>query len=305
MAKFPPKGKKKFGASPGPFFHGEAIEATSAELSARRMIPSGRFSKKKAVLRLALLEPNKGYSSRREFCWDIASIVAAYPELARKGTRSRKTVSHHIYLRTDPKNIERYLNDERIRRSINPECVEFLAVGTTGVEGLNAEIRHWFNGIVETHAPILRLKLRIFAIGKLMRFFSAMEDETTTQIKQTHLLSNIVSSWEPISLWPDWCGRQFALYWCKDTKRLMRPEEPNITQREKEDAEALAKWKLKTPQKKQKKAKHPKKHTPFARYKGVAKIPRKNPTLLPVTHRKSKDAIKAKSGRSRRHANKI
>ena len=45
-----------------------------------------------------------------------------------------------------------------------------------------------------------------------------------------------------------------------------------------------------------KKAKNPKKHTPFTRYKGVVGISRKNPTLLPVTPRKSMDAVKTKSG---------
>ena len=111
-------------------------------------------------------------------------------------------------------------------RYITPKCLEFLAVGTTGVEGLGAEIRHLFSGIVEMHAPILRLKLRIFPLCVLICFFSAVENETTTQIKQAYILRNILSAWEPISTWSDWCQSQDFAYWRKDTKRVVRPQAP-------------------------------------------------------------------------------
>ena len=63
-----------------------------------------------------------------------------------------------------PKNIERCLNNEGVRRQISRRFLRFLAVGAAGVEELNAELRHLLNGIVEFRAPILMLKLRIFFI---------------------------------------------------------------------------------------------------------------------------------------------
>ena len=81
---------------------------------------------------------------------------------------------------TDPENIERRLNNARIRRRISRQCIRFLAVGATSVEGFDAELRHRFNGIVEFRAPILMRKQRIFPICKPMRFCSAVNRATTT-----------------------------------------------------------------------------------------------------------------------------
>ena len=104
MAKFPPKGEKKFGAaSSGPFYGGGEIKATPEESAARRTALDGTLSKKKALLRLSLVKPEEGYCSRCEFCRDISALVAAYPELSGQKTRSRKTVRHHLYICTDPK----------------------------------------------------------------------------------------------------------------------------------------------------------------------------------------------------------
>ena len=70
----------------------------------------------------------------------------------------------------DPKNIQRCLNSARFRRQVARQRLRFLVAGATGVDGLCAELRKWFIGIVELRAPIVMLKLRIFLIFKLMCF---------------------------------------------------------------------------------------------------------------------------------------
>ena len=76
----------------------------------------------------------------------------------------------HLYSERAPKTVERYLNNERIHRRIIKAILEFMAFGTTGPQAVNAEIKARFGRIVSTHAPILRMKLRIFHVCKLSAF---------------------------------------------------------------------------------------------------------------------------------------
>ena len=109
-----------------------------------------------------------------------------------------------------------------------------MAVGTTGSEALNAELKHWFVGINHLHAPIMRLKLRVFHLSKLLTFCSAMYDKTAVQIKQCVLLARILKNWVICDDWGQWCLEQ----------NVCEVPAPHATvAKRKMDAERLAMWK--------------------------------------------------------------
>ena len=105
------------------------------------------------------------------------------------------------------------MNYAQYKDSLAPEVAALLPTGTTGNEQLHAELNRWFRGIVQMHKSTLRLKLRIFQTAKLIAHNAALYNETTVQIKQTHLLHRVASEqkvWEdsgPLS-WKAFCGEQ-------------------------------------------------------------------------------------------------
>ena len=132
-----------------------------------------------------------------------------------------------------------------------------------------------------------------------------MANETTTQIKQTYLMSNILSEWEPNSTWSDRRQSQAFAYWCKDTEGAVRPQGPELMQRRKEDAGQLSTWKLKTQKREPNKEKRSKKRTPFTKNKGTVKIFRKKPRHLPAKSANSKPGINPMRARARRDCGRI
>ena len=160
-----------------------------------------------------------------------------------------------------PRNIERYLNNERIRRRISRRCLRCLSVGTTDAGGLSAELRHRFNGIVELRAPILIHKLR-FAHFKILCSCSAVSHETATQVKQTYILSDVLSTGVPINRWEVWCSAQLFSYRSKAKKGSCTTDGPKNDDREKrgrrcpikmeneEEGEKQSRWEKRTPSRK-------------------------------------------------------
>ena len=244
MSKFSPA---IYGAAAvGSLHRGERIKGTKEEIESRGIIMNGGMGECTAKRRLSRIDGSKGYKDREAFCKDVAALVCAYPHLAGQKTRSNNPVRVHLHRITEPGNIEWLLNNERIRRNLSPNPKRILCVGTTGVEALNAELKRWFNGIVELHAPILRLKLRVFALAKLLTFCSSMRYETTVQKKQTHLLSEILSSLDPIPHWGEWCAHHPAVFYDRDTRKVSRPPRPFLMVRREEDECQLSTWRYKS-----------------------------------------------------------
>ena len=115
-------------------------------------------------------------------------------------------VCDHLYSECAPKTAEWYLGSERIRRRISKELLEFMAVGTTGPDAVNAELKAWFGRIVSIHAPILRMKLRIFRVCRLSAFCSAKYNATTAQERNPMVMASAVGEFgDCIGEWAEWC----------------------------------------------------------------------------------------------------
>ena len=144
-----------------------------------------------------------------EFCVLPSNIVASYPNQAGMTTMYNRYVWGRLYSACAPETVEWYLNNERIRRRISNEMIEFMAFGTTGSEAVNAELKAWFGRIVSMHAPILRLKLRIFHVCKLSAFCSAKYNATTVQERHPMVMARVIGEFEAFSdEWVEWCDGQ-------------------------------------------------------------------------------------------------
>ena len=240
----------------------------------RKDILSGATSLRVARVRINAIDSEVGYNDRADFCADLAALVAYFPRRADQKTFSGRRVSDHLHQVCAPGNTEWLINNERIRRGISERGKRHLCVGTTGVEALNAELKHWFNGIVQMHVSILRLKIRIFVIQNLLTVCSALSDPTTVQMTKSYLLGRILQSWVPINDgWVQFCQNQKRVYWSAETRTLVRPAKPDLMLRMASGALTLRNWAQL--QKKKPKRKRPLKRTPFTQDKGLIKI-RKN-----------------------------
>ena len=189
-------------------------------------------------------------------------LVAAHPDLARKKGRTSKTISQVLRSSCDAGTVEWYLNNERMRRMVSPNVAPFIAVGTTGSEAINAELKLWFRGIFQMHGPILRLKLRIFQIAKLSAFVSAMYKKTTHQIKQQRVLARCIKRRRIFSTEEEWAA------WC-EAKDAEGPQPRSDFMKERDEyAKRLADWKKKNEKKGTKKVKKALKRTPYRQNKG-------------------------------------
>ena len=165
VAKFSPTSRGS--ASNGDFYDGGELLLERGEQMIRTFLPLEKISQKDSIKQLEEIDSSTGFESRSEFCTYVARLIRAYPEIASKRGRMRKTAGDLLTAACGAGDIERYLNNERIRRAISQRASEFMAVGATGSEALGAELKKWFGRIAQLHAPILKLKLRIFHMAKL------------------------------------------------------------------------------------------------------------------------------------------
>ena len=141
------------------------------------------------------IDTTTGFKSRSEFCNYIVSAAQAYPSCVRKKTRTARQIGDLMCASCDPETIEWHLNNERIRKEIDHPILEFMAVGATGSEALNSELKHRSAGINQLHASTMRLKLRVSQLSKLLAFSSAMYDRTAVQMRQCVVLARVLKTW--------------------------------------------------------------------------------------------------------------
>ena len=145
---------------------------------------------------------------------------------------------------------------------VSPKIAPFIAVGTTGSEAINAELKLWFRGIFQMHGPILKLKLRIFQVAKLSAFVSAMYKKTTRQIKQQRVLARCIKRRRIFSSEEEWGA------WCEEQNAEGPHRRSNFTKERDEYANRLAAWKKKNEKKGTKQVKKALKRTPYRQNKG-------------------------------------
>ena len=80
-----------------------------------------------------------------------------------------------------------------------------MAFGTTWPEALNAEINRWLSGVVQMHASVLRLKLRVSHLCNMIAICAAMYNKTIAHVRKPLVLSRRKSKWEFFGKWSDWC----------------------------------------------------------------------------------------------------
>ena len=196
-------------ASSSDFYDGRNLRLTGKEGREIDSLTKASASEEYPQKRLKSISPERGFDSRGEFMMYLSLLVTAYPELAKKKGRTSRTIKQLLKSACDPSTAEWYLNNERIRRNLSPKLRPFVAVGATGSEAINAELKLWFRGIFQIHGPILRLKLRISQVAKLKAFVSAMYRKTTHQAKQQIVLLRSTKKWcvfDTTHEWDTWCG---------------------------------------------------------------------------------------------------
>ena len=262
MSKFTPTIYGK--AASGAFYDGSDIRRTLEEDRIKKEFSGGcNVGQDYAISRLKCISPDRGFDKRSEFMMLLRYLVAAHPDLARKKGRTSKSISQLLRSSCDEGTVEWYLNNERMRRMVSPKIAPFIAVGTTGSEAINAELKLWFRGIFQIHGPILELKLRIFQIAKLSAFVSAMYNKTTHQIKQQRVLARCIKKRRLFSTEEEWRA------WCEEQNASGSKSRSNFMKKRDEYAARLASWKKKNGKKEG--AKHVKKalkRTPYRQYKG-------------------------------------
>ena len=134
------------------------------------------------------------------------------------------------------------------------------------------------------HSPVLRLKLRVFAIQNLMTIVSALTRPTTVQIKKSFLLSHIIRTWDPIPHWGKFCLSDPRVYWSKETRKVTRPPRPLLMSTRSVESAQLAKWKLREKRKgSMKNTKRKRKRTPFTQKKGPVGIRKRGSANRPIS----------------------
>ena len=232
LAKFPPT---RYGeaARTGGFYVGGPIQVTAEDKKMRAKIFKNP-NRKSTITKLIKIDRSGGFKNRQEYSDYIVTAANAYPESFRKKTRSQRSVGGLLCASCNAETIERHINNERIRKEIDPPILAYMAVGATGSEALGAELKHWFVGINHLHAPIVRLKLRVSHLSKLLAFCSAMYDRTAVQIRQSVFLARVLGNWEICNNWDLWRRGQ-SVY---EVPTL----HPTMAKRKK-DADRLATWK--------------------------------------------------------------
>ena len=261
LAKFSPC---RFGKASGDkFYRGEPIKGDREKQRRMKQISREGADSKAALRKIMSIDTTTGFKSRSEFCNYIVSAAQAYPSCVRKKTRTARRIGDLMCASCDPETIEWHLNNERIRKEIDPSIREYMAVGTTGSEALNAELKHWFSGINQLRAPTMRLKLRVFQLSKLIAFSSAMYERTSVQIRQCMVLARVLKNWSicEADAWRIWCLAQnvYAL-------PLRRP----VMSRRFAGADLLATWKKdkRSTNPKERRKRRPTKVTPYTQNKG-------------------------------------
>ena len=212
--------------------------------------------------RLKNISPGRGFDARSEFVALLRYLVAAHPDLAKKKGRTPKSISQLLKSSRDASTAEWYLNNERMRRMVSPKLAPLIAVGTTGSEAINAEIKQWPRCIFQIHGPIMRLKLRIFQIAKLSAFVSAMYKKTTHQIKQQRVLARCIKKRRIFSTEEEWCA------WCAGQNAGGHQPRSNFMKERDAYSGRLSARKKKNEKKGAKNVKNVLKRTPYRQYKG-------------------------------------
>ena len=205
-----------------------------------------RISINSAKRKLRNIDAKAGFASRREFCGHLSDAVAESPHLAKNLTWSKNPVKRHLYMACSASTTEWYLNNGRIRRDATLKLLKYMACGTTGVEALNAELKRRPHGISHLHAPILRLKLRIFQISKMISFCKAKYNPGSAQARQSIVLCEALQTWKICNDWGNWCMGKTPIYSNANNAIWKGPE---METRER-DAMRLKVWKGKCVKKK-------------------------------------------------------
>ena len=152
----------------------------------------------------------------------------------RKQTRPQRSVGELRCASCNSETIERRINNERIRGEIYPPILGYMAVGATGSEASNEELKHWFFGVTHLHAPIMMPQIRVPHISKIMEFRSAMYSRTAVKIRRIVLLVRVFENWGICDNWGQ--RRQGGM-------STNRPSSVPAMEKRNRGADRLAMWK--------------------------------------------------------------
>ena len=152
----------------GPLFDGqETTPLTRQEEKWRQEILGWTHSKVYAQRVLQNLDPAVPVLTRVSFIEAVAAVCALHSqEVERKVTGTSKSVRQVLWNACSAQRLEWLFNNQRVRHALSPLQRALLPSGTTSNEALHSEINSWTRSTHDVHRSTLKLKLRIFTLGK-------------------------------------------------------------------------------------------------------------------------------------------
>ena len=152
----------------GPLFDGQdTAPLTRQEEKWRQEILEWAHTHVYAQRVLQRLDPSVPVLTRVSFIEAVAAICALHSqEVERKVTGTSKSVRQVLWSACSPQRLEWLFNNQRVRHALSPLQRALLPSGTTSNEALHSEINSWTRSTHEVHRSTLKLKLRIFTLGK-------------------------------------------------------------------------------------------------------------------------------------------
>ena len=145
MDKFRKRDLRRSSSSWGPFYTGQDLPLSSADVRAvRARLELADMSHGQAFAHLEQIDPNQPWLTEVDFLGAVLAHVSLFSEELQKVTYSGVSLHRLIVNVASPAKTQWLLNDTRYRHSVDRRELVLLPSGTTSNESLHHELNHWF-----------------------------------------------------------------------------------------------------------------------------------------------------------------
>ena len=145
MDKFRKRDTVRSAASWGPFYCGEPLPSSSADVKAmRQRLEWPDMSSAQAYQVLEVIDADQPWLTEIEFLEAILAHLSIFWEEVQKVSYSGVTLHRLILNVASQSKVQWLLNDTRYRHSVERQSLVLLPSGTTSNESLHHELNHWF-----------------------------------------------------------------------------------------------------------------------------------------------------------------
>ena len=145
MDKFRKRHPVRTAASWGPFYTGQVLPSSSADVRAmRERLEAPDMSAREAYEHLETVDPDQPWLTEIGFLEAVHAHLSLFYDEVQKITYSGVSLHRLILNMASQTKVQWLLNDTRYRHSVERESLVLLPSGTTSNESLHHEINHWF-----------------------------------------------------------------------------------------------------------------------------------------------------------------